>query len=357
MLALQHATECRILCARQTRKDGTVVYDEAYLASLEQAVRAALPVWSLSPGTDLRLLCISENATYLAEDPEAGTRLVLRVHRPGYHSEDEIRSELAWIGDLRASGAVQTPAPVPTRGGDPVCRLDVGGMTRHVVAFEHVPGRTPDETDDLPAWFRVLGGVTARIHAHARAWKRPPGFQRKVWDFTTMLGERGHWGQWRDGLGLDGPSTALLERATTVIRERLARYGTGPDRFGLVHADLRLANLLVDQDALRVIDFDDCGFSWYAYDFAAAISFFEHDPIVPALLDAWVEGYRAVAPLAPEDVAEIQTFMVLRRILLIAWVASHAETPTAQAMGVPYTEAAYPLAEAYLSSHANGRHG
>jgi Ser/Thr protein kinase RdoA (MazF antagonist) len=331
-----------------------VVYDEAYLASLQRAVRAALPVWSLPPDADLRLLCISENATYLAEDPATGTRRVLRVHRPGYHSEDEIRSELAWIADLRASGAVQTPAPVPGLDGDPVRRLDVDGMMRNAVAFEHVPGRAPDETDDLPAWFRVLGGVTARIHAHARGWKRPPGFQRKIWDFTTMLGEHGHWGQWRAGLGLDGPGTVLLERTAGVIQQRLARYGKSPDRFGLVHADLRLANLLVDQDALRIIDFDDCGFSWYAYDFAAAISFFEHDPIVPALLDAWVEGYRAVAPLAPDDVAEIQTFVLLRRILLIAWVASHAETPTAQSMGVPYTESTYPLAEAYLSSHAKG---
>ena len=46
---------------------------------------------------------------------------------------------------------------------------------------------------------------------------------------------------------------------------------------------------------MRVIDFDDCGFSWFMYDFATTVSFFEDHPQVPDLKDAWVEGYRSVA--------------------------------------------------------------
>ncbi len=61
---------------------------------------------------------------------------------------------------------------------------------------------------------------------------------------------------------------ALLGRLDETLRRRLAAYGQGPDRFGLVHADIRLANLLVDGEHVRVIDFDDCGWSWFMYDFA-----------------------------------------------------------------------------------------
>jgi len=42
-----------------------------------------------------------------------------------------------------------------------------------------------------------------------------------------------------------------------VIGARLARFGSGAARFGLIHADMRLANLLVDGDDVCVIDFDD----------------------------------------------------------------------------------------------------
>src|SRR5262249_34337093 len=85
----------------------------------------------------------------------------------------------------------------------------------------------------------------------------------------------------------------------------LGSYGRGDDRFGLIHADVRLANLLVDGDDIQVIDFDDCGFGWFMFDLATAVSFMEHDPRVPELCDAWVRGYRRVLPLPAADEAEI----------------------------------------------------
>lgn len=54
-----------------------------------------------------RLLCLSENATYRIDLPDGGRR-VLRIHRPGYHDATEIRSELAWLDSLHATGL-----PVP----------------------------------------------------------------------------------------------------------------------------------------------------------------------------------------------------------------------------------------------------
>ena len=76
----------------------------------------------------------------------------------------------------------------------------------------------------------------------------------------------------------------LYERVAEVaerVRAGLAAYGTAPDRFGLIHADMRLANVLVDGEAVTLIDFDDSGEGWFAYDFAAAVSFFEDSPVVP----------------------------------------------------------------------------
>jgi Ser/Thr protein kinase RdoA (MazF antagonist) len=170
-----------------------------------------------------------------------------------------------------------------------------------------------------------------------------------------MVGAQGLWGPWRSAIGLEPPQAAVIERAVTFIRQRLARFGTGADRFGLVHADLRLANLLIDGSHLRVIDFDDCGFSWFGYDFAAAVSFIEHEAIVPALLEAWCAGYRQHAELSGETVAEMPTFLVLRRILLTAWLASHAEVPLARELGASYTAGTARLAEDLLQGRLLAR--
>jgi Ser/Thr protein kinase RdoA (MazF antagonist) len=142
------------------------------------------------------------------------------------------------------------------------------------------------------------------------------------------------------------------ELAATIAR-RLEAYGQGPERFGLVHADIRLANLLVDGSEVRVIDFDDCGFSWFMYDFATTVSFMEDHPRVPELRDAWLAGYREVAPLDPEDEAELETFVMLRRLLLVAWIGSHHTFATEAAeLGAGFTAGTCALAERYLSTHS-----
>ena len=325
-------------------------YRPEVLADLEGRVRAALPHWGLSARTDVTLLNLSENATYRLDDPADGRRLVLRVHRIGYRSAADIESELAWIRALRASGAVDTPSPVAGRGGAAVHVLPPSGRApaRHAVAFEFAPGKEPGKDDDLVAWFHKLGAVTARMHAHVRAWPLPPGFRRQHWDFDTMFGARPIWGSWRAGFGLDRQGAAVLERALGLIGERTRRFGQGAGRYGLVHADLRLANLIVDGDRLTVIDFDDCGFSWLAYDFAAAVSFMEDDPLVPALAASWAEGYRTVLALSAEDEAEIPVFLMMRRILLIGWLASHVEVPIAGELGSGYTDRALAMAERLL---------
>ncbi len=325
------------------------MYDTGFLARLEARLREVLPLWGLSTGLPLRLMTISENATYLAEGRD-GRPLVFRVHRPGYHTLAEIRSELDWLDALRADGVALTPEPIRLLDGSLIGGFDDAGALRHVAAFSFVAGSEPKPGSDLADWYRVLGSLTARLHGHAKQWGRPDGFVRKTWDYATTIGDGAYWGDWRAGLGLDDPGRAVLERAAIRLKAEVAAYGASPANFGLIHCDLRPANLLVDGGNLAVIDFDDCGFSWFMYDFAAAVSFMEHEPFIPALEAAWLDGYAAVAPVAAADAAMLPTFRMLRRMQLTAWIASHAETPTAQSMGEPFTRGTVALAEIYLST-------
>ena len=325
-------------------------YVPEVVADLKLMVAQSVAHWDLSPATVISLLNLSENATFGLNDP-AGRELVLRVHRLGYSSADEIRSELAWINALHRDGAIETATPVPGSDGELIQTLESPSRraSRYAVAFERLPGREPDSSRDAVQWFERLGKITAKMHRHARSWDLPAGFCRKRWDLGAMVGPKALWGPWRAAIGLDASGTAVLEQALALISRRLELFGVGADRFGLVHADLRLANLLVDGEDLRIIDFDDCGFSWFMYDYASAISFIEHEPVVPELLRAWCSGYRQVAPLSAEEIEEIPTFVVLRRILLSAWLASHNEVSFARQFGTAYTHGTVSIAQEFLS--------
>ncbi|HEU0128446.1 MAG TPA: phosphotransferase, partial [Pseudonocardiaceae bacterium] len=305
-------------------------------ARLEPVARRALAEYGLPDDTALTLLNISENATYAVDDPVSGARTVLRVHRHGYHDRAEIESELAWLEALRHDAGVRTPEVLPLPDGQRLLSMPEEGVSdlRFVVHFEWLPGVEPTPTDErLPASFELLGAITAQMHEHVLTWRRPPGFKRFAWDYEGAFGRDARWGQWEDGIAVGKAEREVLGRLAETLRNRLASFGTDAHRYGLVHADLRLANLLQHGSETYVIDFDDCGWGWLLYDFGAAVSFFEHDPRVPELTDAWVRGYRTVRPMPAADEAEIPTFVLMRRLLLIAWIGSHSGTDLARSMG------------------------
>jgi Ser/Thr protein kinase RdoA (MazF antagonist) len=325
---------------------------EGVAARLEPIARRALAEYGVGPDAELTLLNVSENATYAVDDLAADERTVLRVHRHGYHDGPEIESELAWLEALREDTGVRTPRVLPTADGRRLLSMPEHGQPdpRYVVRFEFLPGVEPEEAgESLPASFELLGAITARMHEHALTWRRPPGFTRFAWDYDGAFGSVARWGRWQDGMAVGAAETEVLGRLDAALQHRLARFGSEPHRYGLVHADLRLANLLEDGHQRYVIDFDDCGFSWFLYDFGTAVSFFEDDPRVPELTDAWVRGYRSVRDLPADDEAEIPTFVMMRRLLLVAWIGSHSGTDLARSMGADYTAASCDLAETYLS--------
>ena len=320
------------------------------LKRLQALAERARGCYRLPPNATVTLVNLSENATFRVDDPASSQRWALRVHREGYHSKEGIESELAWLTALRDDGAVITPRPVKGTDGEFV-QVVVTDRTaerpRHVVLFEWETGIEPPE-NDAPV-FEILGETTARMHAHAAAWRRPDWFERHTWDFETSLGDRPHWGSWRNGIGVTPNKEHLFARTVDIIRRRLERFGKTPDRFGLIHGDMRLANLLVDGATVKVIDFDDCGFGWHLYDCATAVSFFEHKPEVPNLISAWVRGYRRRLTLTSEEELEIPTFVMLRRLVLVAWIGSHSETDLAKSMGERYTHDTVSLCDAFLS--------
>jgi Ser/Thr protein kinase RdoA (MazF antagonist) len=306
--------------------------------SIDLIIRA-LACYDLPPDTPLTLLNRSENETWRAGG------LILRLHRQGYHTKAEIASELAWLTSLQDLPDLRTVRPVAGSQG-PVTEID----GRYIVGFAPIAGQELQPGDDLARWFGPLGEISARLHLQSRGWTPPKGFARKRWDVETILGPNPHWGDWRQAQGLDREGEALLERATGKLANTLHAYGTGPDTFGLIHADLRLANLMVDDQGLTAIDFDDCGFGWWAYDLAAALSFIETDPRLPDLIARWVEDYTRIAPLAPQDRAMIPALILLRRVLLTAWLATRADSDTAQSLGGPaYTLGTLTLADRFLT--------
>lgn len=326
--------------------------DQNWVVSADdQVAELALEHYKFSSERTLRMINLSENTTYLIDDPGTTKKAILRVHRTGYHDPPAIESELTWLTAVREQSEVSTPVVIPSNEGGRVVTVQVNGIDRHAVLFELVPGIEPHGGTIVASDFETLGAITAKLHDHARRWERPDGFTRFSWDWEHSLGGSPRWGRWQDGIDIGDSEREVLGAAAELVHSRLKAYGSGGDRYGLIHADLRLANLLVDGEIVNVIDFDDCGFSWFMYDFGTAVSFMEHDARLPQWQEAWLRGYRTVGQVSAEEEDMLATFVMMRRLLLVAWMGSHSHSQECQELGPQYTADSCELAQRYLASH------
>ncbi|HHW50205.1 MAG TPA: phosphotransferase [Pseudoclavibacter sp.] len=282
--------------------------------------------WALPDGhQNLTLITVSENATFLLRI-DGTPHSVLRVSRPGYvPSAAHIRSELHWVEALAERTDTPVPRAIATRSGDAVCTARDGrGSSWYLVLFMFSPGTIleDDFTDPLP-YYRRIGAITAEFQAHSRTWQPPGGFTRFSWELSDMVGPSARWGDWHRAT-LTPAETRLLESAQAAALDRLEPLQKTPDTWGLIHADLRPSNIMVDADGtLTVIDFDDCGWAWFLYDFAAAFSFVEHLPITPALAREWMRGYAETTPLSEADAQDAVALSMLRRLQMLGWTTTH----------------------------------
>jgi Ser/Thr protein kinase RdoA (MazF antagonist) len=300
---------------------------------------------------EVKLLVLSENATYLIYNPATGSKDgVLRVGRPGYHTLAEYESEIAWLRQINDYTPLIVANPIVAKDGSYIQLVDGGEYTFTCIVTQFLEGEAPDENDEAAAvsQFRSLGETTAYLHRQTTIWNGTKDIKRWDWDFDNVIGKTAKWGRWQDFPGITLEDELLLGRCAAIIEHRLEKYGRTPENYGLIHADLRIANLLVEGEQIKVIDFDDTGFGWHLQDLASAVSFMEEKPIVPELINAWLDGYRKVLPFTDTDFVEIDTFLLLRRLQLQAWLASHFDSDPVKELSEGYLEGTLELANRYL---------
>ncbi len=311
-------------------------------------IQTQLHLWQGLVGGKATLINLSENHTFRIDMPD-GTKHILRVHRPNYQDHAAIKSELLWLKALKQDTNI--PLITPLKGCDSAFVQQVtkeDGEISYAVRFAFESGSEANENEQANL-FADLGHFAATCHSHAQNWQLPKDFSRPSWNENTILNKDGLWGNWREAPNVSGEILEILEKGEVKLRETLLSYGKNNDNFGLIHADMRSANLLVHNGKTRLIDFDDCGFSWFAYDFAASVSFFEHSDIVSKLKEIWLKSYRKIRPFSQLDEDMLDAMILLRRMALLAWIESHKETNLAQSYAKDFAKNSAALAQKFLS--------
>lgn len=283
-------------------------------ARLESVARTALAAYDL-PGTPaLRPLAFGLNATF--EVRAASKRYVLRVHRTGYRTADQIRSELEFVRTIgtELAGDPAVPEPVPDREGALVVETEYDGERRYCDLLSWLGGRVHsvgDGLDDAGVW--ALGRALGRLHNAGAAFRPSAGFALPRWDADGMFDPAAS--PFRPTLAVEDVLTPAdrAQFAEIAARTQTAfdALGRGEDAYGITHIDYILGNCFLRRGTegwnVSVFDFDDCGWGYFVYDLVPLLGNLagypgpvRDNPAYPDLRDAYLAGYRSARPLPTE---------------------------------------------------------
>lgn len=308
---------------------------------------AALAAFDLPPAS-LSPIRFTNNAVF---EVETGVgRFALRIHRPGYRSLAQIRSELHFLEALQEQ--LRVPRPVPARDAELV--LEVDG--RYCDLLTWVDGRVPRPGRDLgPRAAHAIGKALGRIHAAAEAFEPPAGFELPVWDANAMFTEASPFRPGRLDELMSAEDWSLFQRIeerTRATFERLERAGAPR---GIIHADFILINCRLRRRGrgwdVGVIDFDDLGWGYFLYDLCPLLDNLADHPGYPGRRRAFLEGYRSVRPLPRAFEAHLPTLMAARHAKACAWAAGVERTAGTGPPAAEHVAVRMELARRWLEPH------
>jgi Ser/Thr protein kinase RdoA (MazF antagonist) len=254
------------------------------------------------------------NDTFLIEAAD-GLRSILRVSGRRRRGDADAAAETRFLAYLDEAG-VPVGAARPTRAGALFTEMILPEGARPAVLFRHVEGREPDFNS--PADARVQGAMLARIH-----------------DAADLYPDR-EQGRYRLDLDhlLHRPLAAICELEFIAdktrgdladIASRLASLVNARSDLSWTrcHGDCHGGNSRIATHGPHVgqamaFDFDDGGFGYLAYDLAvhlwAQTSFGRKRY---AVWRAFIDGYRAIRPIASCDFEAAHLFVPIRHIWLM----------------------------------------
>ena len=323
---------------------------------LQQLAEKALRHWHLDV-RNIQLIKYRENAVFevIATD---GVKYALRMHRPGYHSDGALRSELQWMEAL-IKADILVPEVIPTVTGELLVteQLESIPEPRQIDLFAWIEGEQlgsveeglGDNAEQVTSIYLAIGATAARLHNQSSQWQLPEGFKRHAWDSDGLVGEQPFWGRFWELELLTAEQQALLIGAREKVQAKLQQLDKSAQNYSLIHADFVPENLMTEGERVRLLDFDDAGFGWHMFELATALYFIIEENCYEVAKEALISGYRQHRELSEEDLALLELFLTARGFTYLGWVRSRQETETAQELAPELIRKACQQATRFLS--------
>lgn len=258
--------------------------------------------------------------SFVYEYQREGRAYILKVTHTIRRSMKYQLGELEWLNYLADRGVSASRCILSDAGNLIEVIEEDAGHAFLVMAYEKAPGELLHKQKELwgPDIFYKWGVVIGRMHKLTQGYVlRDPELKRHEWHEEDQLNLHKYLDAKQD-TDLIAYGESLFARLHELPKDRAS--------YGLCHTDLHQGNFHVDEAGQIVaFDFDDCQYSWFAYDIAVVLYYalrFKSDryesreALTQDFMEHFMRGYREENQLEAKWFDHIHDFLRLRHLLL-----------------------------------------
>ena len=157
---------------------------------------------------------------------------------------------------------------------------------------------------------------------------------RQYWTAEGLVGSNPKFGSIDKLFSVSSGEQRTLTAARKSIFEKLKKFERKhPRRQGLIHADLHFGNIISTGRRLGAIDFDDCGYGFFAYDLVIPYISEQNSlgdkkkHLIPEYKKALIDGYKTKRKWDKDDDTIFPYLVTARKLLMLGWLNSRSDNP------------------------------
>ncbi len=250
---------------------------------------------------------------------------------------DEINStyednlvEVFMIDTLRDRSDVFLPEVVAAKDGQEIIRVEskYTDIPKRMVIYKWVSGQPFDEHETMEGFY-ALGQTMAKMHKATTGLKVPKHLNPKRFDKVYYFkDEKAVYHEEKYKAFVTDAFKETMDKLVPYTDAYLAKLFK-EDGMQLIHGDLNPWNIMIADDKIKIIDFEDTSYGYALQDIGIALFYYRFDEnfVYEDVKDMILKGYQSVSPLPDMTNDDLEMIILARRLNFMNYILLIDDNP------------------------------